>query len=394
MKKLLILGGGTSHLPIIQLTKKLHIFAIVIDKNKDAVGLKTGDRSFVMDGGNEHDVLKIAKQEKVDGILPTGDYSVFPSSYAAEKLGLPTFGIKIAKLVTNRSILFKKFLKDKVPVPKAIEAKNIIHAKKIAEKIGYPLILKPGSSFGGSRGVVKINSDIQLERMFSYTKNNSLSKNVILEEFIDGIGHSVESITIKGKTSTLAISDRIRSTNFYCVDTRINYPSNQNYELKYKIVEAVKKAIRSSGMNWGPSHIETISKSGKVYVHDFGARGGAGGFIPTVIVPLVSGVNMMEKMILMYLGMDVGKMIPKKKNYVTFGFFNPDPGIVKKIIGVRKIKQFPWVVDINLRLKKGDRMPIIATGPDRAGYFVIKATNRKKIKERNELIEKYIHIKT
>ena len=97
MKKLLILGGGTSHLPIIELTKKLHIFAIVIDKNKDATGLKTADRSFVMDGSNEHDVFKIAKQEKVDGILPTGDYSVFPSSYAAEKLGLPTFGIKIAK---------------------------------------------------------------------------------------------------------------------------------------------------------------------------------------------------------------------------------------------------------------------------------------------------------
>ncbi len=394
MKKLLILGGGTSHLPIIELTKKMHVFAIVIDKNKDAIGLKTADRSFVKDGSNEHDVFKIAKQEKVDGILPTGDYSVFPSSYAAEKLGLPTFGIKIAKLVTNRSMLFKKFLKDKVPTPKVVVTKNVNHAKKIAEKIGYPLILKPGSSFGGSRGVVKINSDIELARMFSYTKNNSLSKNVILEEFIDGIGHSVESITIKGKTTTLAISDRIRNTSFYCVDTRINYPSIQNDELKSKIVEAAKKAIRSSGMNCGPSHIEIISKSGKVYVHDFGARGGAGGFIPTVIVPLVSGVNMMEKIILMYLGMDVGKMIPQKKNYVTFGFFNPNPGRVKKITGVRKVKQFPWVVDINLRLKEGDKMPIITSGPDRAGYYVIKASNNKKIRERNELIKKYIHIKT
>lgn len=394
MKKLLILGGGPSHLPIIELTKKMNFLAIVIDKNKNALGLKTADKSFVRDGSDEQDVLKIAKQEKVDGILPTGDYSVFPSSYAAEKLGLPTFGIKVAKLVTNRSLLFKKFQKEKVPTAKSLEVKNVNQAKKIAEKIGYPLILKPGSSFGGSRGVVKINSDSDLSRMFNFTKNNSLSKNVILEEFIDGLGHSIESITIKGKTTVLAISDRVRNTSFYCVDTKINYPSVQNEKLKKKIENAAKKAIKSSGMNWGPSHIEILSKSGKVFVHDFGARGGAGGFIPSVIVPLASGVNMMEKMILMYLGLDVGKMVPKKKNYVTFGFFNPSPGIVKKISGVQKIKNLPWVVDIKLRLKKGDKMPIIASGPDRAGYYVIKAPNRKKISERNEIVEKNIHIQT
>ena len=53
-----------------------------MDKNPVAEGLKIARKGLNLDGGNRDEVLKVAQNEKVHGILATGDYSVIPAAYA------------------------------------------------------------------------------------------------------------------------------------------------------------------------------------------------------------------------------------------------------------------------------------------------------------------------
>ena len=107
MMKLLILGAGVSHIPIIKTAQKLGLFTVVMDKNPKALGLKIADKPICTNGAEKNEVFRVAKEQKVDGILSTGDYSVIPAAYASQKLGLPSIGYDIAQTLLNLVIILK-----------------------------------------------------------------------------------------------------------------------------------------------------------------------------------------------------------------------------------------------------------------------------------------------
>lgn len=391
-KKLLILGGGFSHIEIIKIANRMGLETIVMDRNPKAVGFRYSRITETSNPSDPISVYNVAKKHHVSGIIPTGDYSVYSAAFACEKLGLPTIGKKVAKLAINKSELFKKFKKDKVPIPPSERATNVNQAKKLGKNIGFPLILKPGYSFGASRGVVRIDDINELERFFDYAKSNSFSKDIIIEKYIDGTAHSVESITINRKTYPLAISEKVRTHGKYYVDLELHYPYIKNKKIIKKLLAANEKAIRSLGIINGLSHVEAISIADNVYIFDFGARGGAGGYIPSVIVPNVCGVNMMEKMILLSIGENVGSLRKQDSNNLIYGFFVAPKGKIKKITGLKKSMDTRGIVDFQFWAKVGDINPELKQGGERIGYFVVKARNIKEVEIRAKQIRDSIKI--
>lgn len=393
-KKLLILGGGLSHIPMIKLARTMGLYTIVMDKNPEALGFRFCNKRYVANGNNKNEVFKVAKKEKVNGILPTGDYAVLPAAYASERLGLPTLGYEIAKLALNKGKLFQKFSNDKVPIAKSIITSNNNGLRKIVKKIGLPVIFKPATSVGGSRGVIRANTFSEINEKFTYAKKYSTNGFVIIEKFIDGLEHTIESITINKKTYTVAISDKKRIKDTYCVGLSLDYPSIQNKQIQNKLKKAASKAIKSCGITNGVTHIEAISYKNKVYVIDFGARGGAGGFIPSFIVPKINGIDLMEKMILLALGEKINSLKPKFSQSVVYRFFNFKPGKIRRISGIKKVKKYPWLIDIKLNVKKGDEIKILSNQLLRPGYFVAIGKNSKEVQRRAKIIEETVKIET
>ena len=394
MPKLLILGGGWSHIPSIKIANQMKLFTIVMDKNPKAPGFKFCNKKIILDGSNKKNVLRIAKNEKVNGILCTGDYSIVPAAYACSKLKLPMFNLKTANLVINKALLFKKFQSDGIHVPKSNIISNYEGALKFVKKSGFPIILKPEMSVGGGRGVIKANSLAELKHCYNYTVKNNFSSKIIIEEFLDGIEHTIESITIKGKTKVLAISDKIRTTNRYCVALSLDYPSRQPSHILQKLEKQAKNAIKSSGIINGVTHIEAISYKNNVYIIDFGARGGAGGYIPSVIIPRLTGVNMMESMINLAIGNQTFIAKPKVGKFVTYRFFNVKPGKIKRIVGIKKGKEIPGLIDLKIFVEKNDIVKTLSNQLLRPGYFVIEGKSLNQIKKRISAIEKIVRIET
>lgn len=395
-KKLLILGAGNSHIPIIKTAKRMGLYTIVMDKNPNAPGFEFCDKKVKLDGGNQDQVLKVAKNLKVNGILATGDYAVIPAAYASEKLGLATIGLKIALLVTNKGKLFTKFAKNDVPLPRRIIVTNYNEALKAAKKIGFPVILKPVYSFGASRGVIRVNNNDELLEKFRFTESFCLKKGIIVEQFVQGVEHTIESLTINGKTHVLAISDKKRTLNPFCVATSLDYPSKQNKHIISKLENVATIAIKTSGIKNGATHIEAISDGDNVYVIDFGGRGGAGGYIPSAIVPEINGIDMIKHMIKLVLGEKIDDVLLKPKffDHVIYRFFTAKPGTVSTINGLKKVTKFKWLLDIKMHVKKGDKVEVLSNQLLRPGYFVVVGKSSDEAERRARLIERTVTIKT
>jgi len=394
MTKLLILGGGESHVPIIKTAQKIGVFSIVMDKNSNASGLKIADKAICSNGADKKEVLRIAKEQKVNGILSTGDYSVIPAAYAAQKLGLPSLGFDIAKLATNKGKLFSEFEKKKVSIPPRIVTRKFSEALDAVNELKFPIILKPEYSFGASKGVIRVNNKEELLEKYQFTKKYCLKKGIIVEKFLDGVEHTIESLIVNGKTNVTAISDKTRTKDLFCVATSLNYPSTQNKKIIKKLTILAKRANAAAGIKNGASHMEAISLMNKAYVIDFGSRGGAGGYIPAMIVPNLNGIEMMEKMILLALGKTVGQIESKKNKGLIYRFFSAKPGKIIKISGISKAKKISGLIDMKFYLKKGDSVNILSNQLQRPGFFVVVGKNRKDAEKKADLIENTIKIIT
>lgn len=365
-----------------------------MDKNPLAPGFQLCNKSINADGSDKNQVLKIAKFEKVNGILATGDYAVIPAAYASEKIGLPGIGTKTALLVTNKGRLFDKFRRNGVPLPNRIVVNTFSNAMIAAEKIGFPLILKPVYSFGASRGVIRVNQMDELKEKFRFTEKFCLKKGIIVEQFVDGVEHTIESLIVNGKTNVLAISDKIRTNNPYCVATSLDYPSKQDRGIQEQLKNAAKMANEASGITNGATHIEAISYNNRVFVIDFGGRGGAGGYIPSAIVPHIRGVNMMKNMIHIVLGEKIESLKPKFSHCVIYRFFTSKPGIVRKITGIEKVKKYKWLLDLKMNVKKGDQIQVLLNQLLRSGHFVVEGRTENEANSRAKIIEKTVKIYT
>jgi len=130
------------------------------------------------------------------------------------------------------------------------------------EFVGIPAILKPVDN-SGSRGVgvleKKVTFRIYLKRQWGFSE----TKEVIIEEIIDGVECTVEGITIDGKHHILAISDKYKPDGYFRVATELCYPARLDEKVIKEIKYLIQKAYTCMEIDYAPTHSEVIvSKMG------------------------------------------------------------------------------------------------------------------------------------
>ena len=136
----------------------------------------------------------IIEKEKPNAILPTmgGQTSLNMAVSLAEdgtldKYNIELIGAKLEsiKLAEDRA-LFKKVVSDLgLNSARSETITDIEEAEKIAEKIGFPIILRPAFTLGGSGGGIAYNM-AEFEIMVRKALNESPTSQVLLEEDLTG----------------------------------------------------------------------------------------------------------------------------------------------------------------------------------------------------------------
>src|SRR5699024_4280173 len=150
-------------------------------------------------------------------------------------------------------------------------------------------------------------------------------------------------------------------------------PTRHNKETAEKIAEVARMANKAIGIKNGPSHTEIIVTSDGPKIVELGARLG-GDNITTHLVPLSTGVNMVECCIKIALG-ETPDIEPKWNKGSAIRYFQQHAGTVKEIEGVEEAKKIDGIQQISIVHGVGEKITEIDSSGVRMGFVIAQDDN-------------------
>lgn len=374
MKKIMILGASILQLPAIEQAQRMGLGVVVCDMNPNAIGFNVpGVIKEVISTIDTEGILEAAKRNQIDGIMTLAtDMPMQSVAFVAKELKLIGISKDTALKATNKAYMRDALKNAQVPVPMYFhvhDKEEFIKAVKKVRSAGYKVIVKPADN-SGSKGIELLNdySPKSLKSAYEYTKKNSRKGDIMVEEYMEGPEVSVETLAIDGEIHIIQITDKITTNAPYFVEMGHSQPSQLDEKIKREIVEITIAANKAIGINDGPSHTEIkVTKDGPKIV-ELGARLG-GDNITTHLVPLSTGVNMVEACIKIALGEkpDIEK---KWSKGAAIRYFPQHAGIVKKISGVKEAEEIPGIVQVSIVHNIGEEISNINNSGSRMGFVI------------------------
>ncbi|MDD2752463.1 MAG: carbamoyl-phosphate synthase large subunit [Candidatus Omnitrophica bacterium] len=139
-------------------------------------------------------IEKIIAKERPDALLPTlgGQTALNAAVELAEKgilkkYKVETIGanVKAIKKGENRQLFKEAMRKIGLDLPKSGEAHNLKEAFTVVEKIGFPVIIRPSFTLGGTGGSVAYNIE-EFKELAKHGLESSMIGEVLIEESVIG----------------------------------------------------------------------------------------------------------------------------------------------------------------------------------------------------------------
>ena len=382
MKKLLVIGAGFLQDFVIQKSVAMGYETLTVDADPAAVGFSHAHKHAVLDIVDEKACLEYAKQQHIDGVVTAAtDFSVVTTSFIAEQLGLPGLKYEVARLVKNKYLVRKCLYENHVDdTEQAYEVDSLNDVESIARKLTYPVMVKPCDG-SGSRGASRVDAREQLRNACEYAMNGSITHRAEIETFITGEEYGAESLVVNGEIHVLAIMKKWMTKPPYYAELGHAIPCGLPEEIETKIKECVYNAVRALGINFGSVNMDMlITRDGKVYIVDIGARMG-GNMIGPCVIPYGTGIDYMAAMIQNAVGDPVNlNAVELKRSAVATKLMAFDEGVVKNMPDIKVIEK-QYGVEIYHHIYKGMHVNEYHTNLDGCGYVIAKRHNVQEAEE-------------
>lgn len=377
----MILGASILQLPAIKKAKKMGLNVIVVDMNPNAIGFKEdGITPLIISTTDTPAVVRAAKEHHIDGIMTLASDVPMPTVAAVcEELGLAGVSSRTAINATNKAEMRKCFKAHGAPIPEFYIVRDVNEFIEAASHFTTTFVAKPADN-SGNRGVKLVDAtsadNETLAEAFEYSHRFTRDGRVLLEEYMDGDEFSVETMSINGECHIIQITDKLTSGPPYFVELGHTQPSHYDEASKALIIEATRAGVKALGIDNGPSHTEIKLTSRGPKIVEIGARLG-GDCITTHLVPLSTGVDMVEACIHIALG-ETPDIEAKFSKGAAIRFLQPNPGMLKGISGVEQVRLIPGIIEVGFMKEIGDVVPVMRNGLDRVGYVIAQQPTREE----------------
>lgn len=254
MKKLLILGSGKDELEIVKHAQKKGIYTIVTDyyDKWDICPAKSlADEAWNISWSDIDCLEKKCLKHGVDGIISGfSEIKVDCNIKLCNRLGKTCYANEEQLEITRDKELFKKYCN-------LNGIKSVNQYSSIEECIKnnhYPVILKP-TDRGGSIGIKIAHNTDELYRCYDYAMEKSISKHVIIEDFMENC-HKIDGMYVihDGMPKLLGTCDTLDSKLFYgekLAPLGWKFPSNYHDEYVGLVDNLVKNMLKSLNISFG-----------------------------------------------------------------------------------------------------------------------------------------------
>ncbi len=212
-------------------------------------------------------VEKIIEKERPDAILPTlgGQTALNLAMKLFEAGVLKKYNVKmigadyqVIKKAEDRSCFKEAVLKVGLSVPKSAFAHSLDEARKAAKKIGFPLIIRPSFTLGGTGGGIAQDME-DLERIASLGIESSMIHEVLIEESIEGWKEYELEVMRDCKDNVVIVCsiENLDPMGVHTGDSITVAPAQTLTDREYQEMRnAALKLIREIGVETGGSNIQ------------------------------------------------------------------------------------------------------------------------------------------
>ena len=390
MKKIMVLAAGLLQIDVIEKAKSMGYYVLAVDGNPKAPGFNVADKAICADIVNEETMLKIARDEHVDGVIhPCSEVSMAVMGRINDELGLSGISREQAICATNKHLMRKAFEKGNAPSPKSILAQDAEDAwSRLQSEFDTDAILKPSRN-SGSRGIAKVSRNMDkgdFIRAYDEALSESRDHSVLIEQFIEGPEFSIEMIVWQGEIHVLTVTDKKTTGAPHFVELGHNQPSCFSATDVETLKAAAVAGVRALGVNNCACHAEAKLMNGKAYLMEVGARLG-GDFISTELTHLSTGIDMVAAAIDVALGVGPDLSAKEEPKGVCIRYFCPKPGKLVSISNTEVLNN-PHVYLWEIYPKEGDVIPAVTSSLCRSGHVIVtEKTPQKAIELAERLIE-------
>lgn len=386
----MVLAAGLLQIDVIEKAKSMGYYVLAVDGNPKAPGFNVADKAICADIANEETMLKIARDEHVDGVIhPCSEVSMAVMGRINDELGLSGISREQAICATNKHLMRKAFEKGNAPSPKSILAQDAEDAwSRLQSEFDTDAILKPSRN-SGSRGIAKVSRNMDkgdFIRAYDEALSESRDHSVLIEQFIEGPEFSIEMIVWQGEIHVLTVTDKKTTGAPHFVELGHNQPSCFSATDVETLKAAAVAGVRALGVNNCACHAEAKLMNGKAYLMEVGARLG-GDFISTELTHLSTGIDMVAAAIDVALGVEPDLSAKEEPKGVCIRYFCPKPGKLVSISNTEVLNN-PHVYLWEIYPKEGDVIPAVTSSLCRSGHVIVtEKTPQKAIELAERLIE-------
>ena len=230
-------------------------------------------------------LAKIIEKERPDALLPTlgGQTALNTAVAVAEKGILDKFGVELigAKLhaikkAEDRTLFKQAMEKIGLNVPRSALAHNSQEAMDVIKYVGFPAIIRPSFTLGGSGGGIAYNME-EYEKMSAAGMDASPTNEILVEESVIG-WKEFELEVMRDTADNVVIVCSIENLDpmgIHTGDSITVAPAQTLTDKEYQLLrDASLKIIREIGVDTGGSNIQfgVNPKNGRLAVIEMNPR--------------------------------------------------------------------------------------------------------------------------
>ena len=297
-KKIMILGGGPNRIgqgiefdyccchAAMQL-KELGYETIIVNCNPETVSTDydTSDKLYFEPVTTE-DVLQIYEKEKPMGVIVQfGGQTPLNIARELQENGVNVLGTSIDSIdaAEDRDIFRHMMEKLEIPMPESGMAINFEEAKACADKIGYPIMIRPSFVLGG-RGMEVIYDEATLKEYVAKAVGVTPDRPLLIDRFLKNALECESDALADGKNVYIpSVMEHVELAGVHSGDSACVIPPVSISAENLKTIKEYTTKIASALKVCGLMNMQYAIEDGKVYVIEANPRASR-------TVPLVSKV--------------------------------------------------------------------------------------------------------
>ena len=297
-KKIMILGGGPNRIgqgiefdyccchAAMQL-KEMGYETIIVNCNPETVSTDydTSDKLYFEPVTTE-DVLQIYEKEKPFGVIVQfGGQTPLNIARELQENGVNILGTSIDSIdIAEDRDLFRHMMeKLEIPMPESGMAIDFAEAKACADKIGYPIMIRPSFVLGG-RGMEVIYDEPTLKEYVEKAVGVTPDRPLLIDRFLkNALECEADALADSTHVYIPAVMEHVELAGIHSGDSACVIPPVSIPEDNLKTIKEYTKKIAESLHVCGLMNMQYAIENGKVYVIEANPRASR-------TVPLVSKV--------------------------------------------------------------------------------------------------------